>query len=51
VTAWGAARNLVPIDDVLVFLYGEPPMTSPGHIDPKGAVAPQLVALIDALPR
>ncbi len=47
----GRGQYLVPIDDVLVFLYGEPPMTSPGHIDPKGAVAPELVALIDALPR
>lgn len=48
---FGRGQYLVPVDDVLVFLYGEPPMTSPGHISPAGTVAPELVALIDALPR
>jgi hypothetical protein len=47
----GRSQYLIPIGDVLVFLYGEAPMTSPGHISPKGTVSPDLVALIDALPR
>jgi hypothetical protein len=47
----GRGQYLVPIDDVLVFLYGDPPVTSPGHISPDGSVAPALVATIDGLPR
>jgi hypothetical protein len=47
----GRGQYLVPIRDVLVFLYGEAPMTAPGQISPNGRVAPEVVALIDALPR
>ena len=31
-------QYLIPIGDVLVFLYGEAPMTAPGHISPNGSV-------------
>jgi len=44
-------QYLIPIGDVLVFLYGEAPMTAPGQISPAGTVAPDLLALIRALPR
>lgn len=44
-------QYLIPIGDVLVFLYGEAPMTAPGQISPAGTVPPGLVALIEALPR
>lgn len=44
-------QYLIPIDDVLVFLYGEPPMTAEGGISPTGTVHPDLAALIDTLPR
>lgn len=44
-------QYLVPIGDVLVFLYGEPPTTSPNHISPNGTVPPEVVALIAGLPR
>jgi hypothetical protein len=47
----GRGQYLIPIGDVLVFLYGEAPMTAPGHISPNGTVSPDVVALIDALPR
>lgn len=47
----GRGQYLIPIGDVLVFLYGEAPMTAPGHISPNGTVPPDVVALIDALPR
>ena len=44
-------QYLIPTGDVLVFLYGEPPMTAEGGISPTGTVRPELVALIDAVPR
>jgi hypothetical protein len=44
-------QYLIPIGDVLVFLYGEAPMTAPGQISPAGTVPPEVVALIQALPR
>jgi hypothetical protein len=44
-------QYLIPIGDVLVFLYGEAPMTAPGQISPAGTVPPGVVALIEALPR
>ena len=44
-------QHLIPTGDVLVFLYGEPPMTAEGGISPTGTVRPELVALIDAVPR
>ena len=47
----GRGQYLIPSGDVLVFLYGEPPTTAPGKISPKGTVPPDVVALIDALPR
>ena len=47
----GRGQYLIPIGDVLVFLYGEPPMTAPGEISPRGTVPPDVVTLIDALPR
>jgi hypothetical protein len=47
----GRGQYLIPIDDVLVFLYGEPPVTAPGHISPTGTVPPDVVSLIEALPR
>lgn len=47
----GRGQYLIPSGDVLVFLYGEPPMTAPGQISPKGTVPPDVVTLIDALPR
>jgi hypothetical protein len=43
-------QYLIPIGDVLVFLYGDPPMTAPGQISPAGTVPPEVVALIRALP-
>jgi hypothetical protein len=47
----GRGQYLVPIGDVLVFLYGEPPTTGPGQISTGGAVPPGAVALVEALPR
>lgn len=47
----GRGQYLVPIGDVLVFLYGEPPTTGPGKISPGGTVPPGVVALIEGLPR
>jgi hypothetical protein len=46
---WDRGQYLVPIGDVLVFLYGEPPVAG-GKISPE-AVPPSIVALIRALPR
>jgi hypothetical protein len=43
-------QYLIPIGDVLVFLYGEAPMTAPGQISPAGTVPPGVVDLIRALP-
>lgn len=47
----GRGQYLIPIGDVLVFLYGDAPMTAPGQISPNGIVPPDVVALIGALPR
>ena len=47
----GRGQYLIPTGDVLVFLYGEPPMAGPGEISPNGTVPPELVDLIEALPR
>jgi hypothetical protein len=47
---FGRDQYLVPIGDVLVFLYGDAPMTAPGQISPEGTVPPGVVALIRALP-
>jgi hypothetical protein len=44
-------QYLVPVDDVLVFLYGEPPTADPGQTDAAGVVPRQVVELIEALPR
>ncbi|HEY5629085.1 MAG TPA: hypothetical protein VIR16_06205, partial [Candidatus Limnocylindrales bacterium] len=44
-------QYLVPIGDVLVFVYGEAPMTAPGRISNEGTVPPAVVAFIEALPR
>jgi hypothetical protein len=47
----GRGQYLIPIGDVLVFLYGDAPMTAPGQISPEGTVPPDVVTLIRALPR
>lgn len=44
-------QYLIPIGDVLVFLYGDAPTTASGQISPEGTVPPGVVALIRALPR
>lgn len=44
-------QYLVAVDDVLVFLYGDPPSASSGGTSADLTVPPDVGGLIDALPR
>jgi hypothetical protein len=48
---FGREQYLIPIGDVLVFVYGDAPMTAAGQFSPEGTVPPSVVTLIRALPR